>query len=68
VKKSTIAKLVKPTPREFKAGDVTGARMNQFFECKDIGPEPDINAAGFWKRPVHGITTKKRRSKKNGQA
>jgi hypothetical protein len=67
VKDITITKIVKPAPREFKAGDVTGIRMDQFLECKDIGPEPAINAAGFWKKPVHGITIKKRRSKKNGQ-
>jgi hypothetical protein len=38
--------------------DVTKPWRRQFFECKDKGPEPPLNAEGFWKRPVHGIPVK----------
>lgn len=31
--------------RNVKAGE-------QFFECKDIGPEPPLNKEGFWKKHV----------------
>ena len=41
--------------------DATKPWRRQFFECKDIGPEPPLNAAGFWKKPEHGIPIKERK-------
>jgi hypothetical protein len=38
--------------------DATKPWKRQFFECRDIGPEPSVNGAGFWRRPVHGIPVK----------
>lgn len=49
--------------RHYPPGDVTKPWKRQFFEIRSIGPEPPINAEGFWSRPKHGITVK--RKKKN---
>jgi hypothetical protein len=45
--------------QEPQTKDITKPWRRQFFECKDKGPEPPINADGFWKKPEHGIPIKK---------
>ena len=41
-----------------KVSDMTKPHLHKFFECKDIGPTPAVNGAGFWKKPQHGILIK----------
>ena len=50
--------------RRLSAGDVTKPWKRQFFETKMIGPEPPINAAGFWRTPKHGIYDKVKTKRK----
>jgi len=39
--------------------DVTKPWRSKFFPCKDKGPEPEFNRAGFWKKPEHGLPVNK---------
>jgi hypothetical protein len=50
---------IKQQPRENKRVNVADAWRTQFFECKEIGKEPPLNAAGFWRKPKHGILKEK---------
>jgi len=45
--------------KKYPPGDVTKPWKRQFFETRDIGPEPPINASGFWPKPKHGMKRKK---------
>ena len=47
-----------------KVVDVTKPWRRQFFECKDIGKEPPVNAQGFWKKPEHGFPIKESKGKR----
>jgi hypothetical protein len=49
-----------PDKEPVRARDATKPWKRQFFECRDVGPEPAFNGAGFWRRPVHGISVKER--------
>lgn len=40
--------------------DRTKPWRRQFFDCKEIGKEPPLNPAGFWKKPEHGIPIKEK--------
>ena len=46
--------------KQYPPGDVTKPWKRQFFETKEIGPEPPINVSGFWPAPKHGIKRKKK--------
>jgi hypothetical protein len=46
---------VEDKPRGERRVVVADSWRTQFFECKEIGPEPPLNATGFWRKPKHGI-------------
>jgi hypothetical protein len=48
--------------KKLPPGDVTKPWKRQFFETRSIGPEPPINAEGFWTRPKHGIPVKRKKN------
>ena len=53
--------------KKLPPGDVTKPWKRQFFEVKQIGPEPPINAAGFWKKPEHGLKIPSGQGKRGGK-
>jgi hypothetical protein len=50
----------RPESEPVRMRDATKPWKRQFFECRDAGPEPAFNGAGFWNRPVHGIPVKEK--------
>ena len=60
---------VKKEWAKLPGGDVTKPWKRQFYETKSMGPEPPINASGFWRTPKHGILDKvKSKRKKNNDS
>lgn len=53
---------------KYPPGDVTKPWKRQFFKTVSIGPEPPINARGFWEKPKHGLKPALRRKAKNDRS